>query len=125
MTVREQEIQGLRERLVSERERVTSEIEGLREAAVQYTASVADEDRSYGNHLADDATNTFEQEQQLALLRTLDTVLQEIDSALQRMDEGTYGVCVDCGQPIPIERLEARPYAMRCVADQEKEDRRR
>lgn len=125
MSVREQEIHGLRERLVSERERVMGEIEGLREAAIQYTASVADEDRSYGNHLADDATDTFEQERQIALLRTMETVLREIDDALARMDEGTYGICIDCRQPIPAERLEARPYALRCVADQEKEDRRR
>jgi DnaK suppressor protein len=41
-------------------------------------------------------------------------------AALQRLDEGTYGTCVDCGKPIPQVRLEVRPEAARCVEDQAK-----
>lgn len=41
--------------------------------------------------------------------------LREVDDALMRMDAGAYGVCADCGRPIPVERLEARPFATRCV----------
>lgn len=43
--------------------------------------------------------------------------LNQIDAALTRMDEGEYGVCVDCGADIPMERLEALPYATRCEED--------
>ena len=43
--------------------------------------------------------------------------LTQIDAALTRMDENDYGICVDCGQPIPLERLEALPYAIRCEED--------
>lgn len=41
--------------------------------------------------------------------------LDQIDDALARVDTGHYGVCVDCGNPIPVERLEVRPFAERCV----------
>ena len=44
----------------------------------------------------------------------------QVEAALARIDAGTYGTCVDCGQQIPDARLEVRPEAARCVADQEK-----
>jgi DnaK suppressor protein len=51
-----------------------------------------------------------------ALEETVEYVLSQIESALQRITEGTYGVCESCGRPIPAERLAALPYAVRCVA---------
>ncbi len=41
--------------------------------------------------------------------------LAQVNAALQRMNDGTYGVCVDCGQEINVARLEARPYAAKCI----------
>ncbi|MFS0911227.1 TraR/DksA family transcriptional regulator [Microbacterium sp. 179-I 3D2 NHS] len=41
--------------------------------------------------------------------------LQQVDDALARMDAGTYGVCANCGRPIPTARLEVRPFAVHCV----------
>ena len=125
MAIDTERYRELRQRIEAERDRLTMEIGGLQEAAIQYTEGVGDEDRSYGNHMADDATNTYEQERQLALQRNLETVLAEVNQALHRMDEGTYGTCEVCGKEIPIERLEARPYATRCVEDQAKEEQRR
>jgi len=49
--------------------------------------------------------------------------LRQVDDALARLDAGTYGVCAGCGQPIPIARLEVRPFAARCVACAEKTGR--
>lgn len=46
--------------------------------------------------------------------------LQQVDDALARMDAGTYGLCANCGRPIPPERLEVRPFAVHCVACAEK-----
>ena len=113
----------LRRRLMGERDRLTREVGDLRQEVIDYTQDIAEEDRSYGNHMADDATDTFEQERQAALQRNLESVLNEVNDALGRMDEGTYGSCINCGKQIPIERLEARPYAIRCIEDQEREDR--
>jgi RNA polymerase-binding protein DksA len=49
--------------------------------------------------------------------------LNEIEAALRRMDDGSYGVCDECGQEIGYPRLDAQPTAMRCIADQEKFER--
>ncbi|CNF65692.1 General stress protein 16O [Mycobacterium tuberculosis] len=51
---------------------------------------------------------------------TLQTNLEEIDAALLRLDEGTYGLCEDCGKPVPEGRLEIIPYARRCVKCQQR-----
>ncbi len=51
-----------------------------------------------------------------ALEETVEHVLSQIDSALERIAAGTYGVCESCGGPISPERLAALPYAVRCVA---------
>ena len=50
--------------------------------------------------------------------------VMQIDAALGRMDEGMYGECVDCGQEIPIERLRALPFTLRCQEDQEERERK-
>jgi RNA polymerase-binding protein DksA len=123
MAISTERYSALHTRLTEERDRLTQEVGGLRQEVLDYTEDLRDEDRSYGNHMADDATNTFEQERQAALQRNLESVLNEVNDALARMDAGTYGTCVDCGKEIPIERLEARPYAIRCIEDQEREDR--
>ncbi len=49
--------------------------------------------------------------------------VMQIDAALRRMDEGAYGRCVDCGQEIPVERLGALPYTLRCQDDEEERER--
>lgn len=51
-----------------------------------------------------------------ALRRAARAERDDLDAALARVADGTYGVCVACGRPIPVERLQARPAADRCVA---------
>ena len=68
-----------------------------------------------GNHMADDATDLFEQEKNLALLENTSTLLFQVESALRRVDQGTYGACDCCGALIDRARLETRPYASLCV----------
>lgn len=55
-----------------------------------------------------------------ALDNSIRAELEQIQATLQRLDEGTYGVCESCGKPIPLKRLEALPHATRCVACAEK-----
>ena len=122
MSISTKQYSALRSRLTAERDRLTQEVRDLQREGIEFTQDLANEDRSYGNHMADDASDTFEQERQAALQRNLETVLNEVNDALERMEQGTYGTCVDCGKEVPIERLEARPYAIRCIEDQERED---
>ncbi|HEX4169974.1 MAG TPA: TraR/DksA family transcriptional regulator [Bryobacteraceae bacterium] len=50
-------------------------------------------------------------------------MLEQVDAALQRIETGEYGICVDCGEPIEPKRLEAVPWTPYCLKDQEKHDR--
>jgi RNA polymerase-binding protein DksA len=100
--------------LIGERERVRATIDHLHEAN---SGSLEDEteEETYDNHLADSATATLNREIDYTLEENSEHVLGSIDEALRRIESGTYGTCVRCGKPISEERLEAIPYATRCI----------
>ena len=66
-------------------------------------------------HMADIGTDNYEQEFALGLMDSERKLLREIDDALQRIEERTYGICEGTGKPIPKARLEAQPWARYCV----------
>jgi RNA polymerase-binding protein DksA len=66
-------------------------------------------------HMADLGTDNYEQEFALGLMNSERRLLTEIDEALQRIEAGTYGICLGTGKPIPKARLEAQPWARYCV----------
>jgi DnaK suppressor protein len=68
-----------------------------------------------GNHLGDDGSSVMEQERISTVSADLNEVLQQVNSALERMNQGTYGVCQRCGNEINEERLEAFPYVTYCI----------
>jgi DnaK suppressor protein len=70
-----------------------------------------------GDHLADSATETFMRELDGGLEENADHLLDEVEAALRRIEDGTFGTCVACGKPIAEERLEAIPYATLCIDD--------
>jgi RNA polymerase-binding protein DksA len=74
-----------------------------------------DENGSLGNHIADDGSNVSEAERLVTISEDFQNLVGQIDAALERMDEGTYGTCLRCGKPIGEERLEAFPYVAYCI----------
>jgi DnaK suppressor protein len=70
---------------------------------------------SLGNHLAEDGSNVMEVERLGTISGDLQEILVQVNSALGRMDDGTYGTCQRCGKPINEERLEAFPYVAFCI----------
>ena len=66
-------------------------------------------------HLADLASDNFEQEVSISLLETEEQRLEDIAAALARIDQGTYGRCQECNKEISKERLQAIPYALLCI----------
>src|SRR5438105_1616092 len=66
-------------------------------------------------HMADLASDNFEQEVSISMLETEEQMLEEIAAALERMDHGTFGRCEECGKEIAKERLRALPYARYCI----------
>ena len=84
----------------------------------------APDQMTYGSQAAA-ASQVFEQQRDLALRDKSITHLEDVEAALARLDAGTYGACTDCGQPVPGPRLEALPWAARCIACQTRRDRER
>src|SRR5438067_10944321 len=69
-------------------------------------------------HQADVGTETFEREKDLSILEQIEAELADVEHALRRLDDGTYGTCEFDGKPIPEERLEAVPAARFCLEHQ-------
>jgi DnaK suppressor protein len=111
-----------RERLQAERERVLAEVQSLRDDLSHSIEDLVDEDGN-DSHLADSATETLDRGMEQSLEDNAENLLAHIDAALTRLDEGTYGRCERCGQPIAEERLEALPYATRCIECKRLEER--
>ena len=110
--------------LVTQREQISRAL-----VAIHADASTSLEDAtgelnssSLDDHLGDLASETHDREVEYGLEENGDEVVSEIDAALKRIDDGTYGVCASCGQPIGKERLEARPWATLCIDDQRRRE---
>jgi RNA polymerase-binding transcription factor len=94
--------------LLAERDRLRADLaEGI----------VAPGPMTYGSQAAA-ASQVFEQQRDLALRDHNQQHLAEVEAALRRLDDGTYGTCVSCGHPVAPERLEALPWASHCIGCQ-------
>ena len=116
------DLEHFRRELESEQERLRAARE-----SVNHTESLTEEtgDLSIGSddHIADSATETYLRELDEGLEENAEHLLSEIDGALRRIDEGSYGICVVCGRPIGAKRLEAVPYARLCIDDKRAQER--
>ena len=106
--------------LTSERERLLNDLAHLR-------GELVDPGRDSAERLgagSDDVVETLTNELDEGMEDDLQASLDEVDEALKRIGDGTYGICIDCGQPIPDKRLEALPASARCIECQSKSERR-
>jgi DnaK suppressor protein len=104
-----------RELLLAERSRVEHALAGLREEHPGSLDDEVEEVSGIDNHIAETASATLGREIDYSLGENSQTVLGEIDTALQRIEDGTYGTCANCGKQIAVERLEAHPWASLCI----------
>lgn len=72
---------------------------------------------SFGKRVGDGTTEAVERLNRVGTARELDAMLRDVDRALQKIEDGTYGICDRCGKLIPEERLDARPWSVLCVED--------
>ena len=105
---------ALQNAIADERSRTQARIESLRHDFNDIVAASEDANTD-DEHDPEGATIAFERQQIASLIALSETRLGQLDQALEELAEGTYGTCELCGQPIPIERLQARPTAKRCV----------
>ena len=117
-----QEIGELRTRLESERGELADQLTTIEDQAFAATQSDISGDVGVDDESADAGTATFEREKELSIEQNVRDLIQKIDRALKRIDDGTYGTCEVCGKPIGEERLEARPWATLCIDDQRKRE---
>ncbi len=110
------------EQRLAERER---EIEQRRASVRADDRPQSEELSDYDNHPGDQGTETFMQEMDETTEMILDYEAACVREARQALDDGRYGVCVDCGNEIPAARLEAHPESVRCVEDQRIHEARR
>jgi len=111
-----------RELLQQQRQRVVEAIDYLH---AENPGSMKDEteESTMDNHLADLATVTLDREIDYTLEENSEHLLKEIDKALEKIEQGTFGICENCGQPIAEERLLAIPYATQCIDCKRREER--
>jgi DnaK suppressor protein len=114
-------IDRARERLEQERDRLRHMMEGLSGEPGQSAGSERDalsELSLADQHPADLGTEMFEREKDLSILDRVEAEMADVERALKRADEGTYGLCEACGRQIAKARLEIKPEARFCVDDQ-------
>jgi RNA polymerase-binding protein DksA len=104
--------------LEDERARVLAELKDLQ----SQDSSASQEDErgdlsAYDEHIGDSGTETFERERDVAMEANESAILRQIDVALKKIEDGTYGTCERCGKPIGKARLEAIPYTAFCIED--------
>jgi DnaK suppressor protein len=105
------------------RQELTQEQSKLRQQLARLE-SAEYESIGYGNHMADDGTEAFEQAVGVALQRKIETTLEQVERALNKLSDGTYGLCEACGARIDRARLEALPYARCCLTCQSRTERK-
>ena len=105
----------VKKKLLEEQERLESELhEVMERTALNADLERVSELNSYDDHPADLASETFEREKDLALEGNISDLLEKVNTALEKIDEGTYGICDSCGVEINTSRIEALPWASLC-----------
>ena len=115
MSLSKEQIKQFREMLLEERAKFAGEIRSIAQDASRNQREASGDLSAYTVHMADMSSDTYERELAMNLASTEQVVLYQIDEALKRMDEGTYGMCQSCNKPIALSRLKAVPYTSLCI----------
>ena len=111
--------------ILEKRENLMRNLDQLKSSGLNN--SVRDESgehSAYAFHMADQGTDTMDREQQYMFASREQNYLYHLNLALERIEEGDFGICVSCGQEISPERLEAVPHARLCIRCKSKEENR-
>ena len=110
------DVKTYKERLLALRARLRGDVNQMADAALKKSRSETNGDlSSMPIHMADLGSDNFEQEFTLSLMESEEETLDLIETSLERIEEGSYGQCEECGVKIPKTRLNAIPYASLCV----------
>lgn len=114
--MKKSEMRVYKERLIDIRARLRGDVSAMAEAALSKTRSEASGDlSSMPIHMADVGSDNYEQEFTLSLLENEEETLDQIEAALERIEDGVYGSCVECDGRVSKARLNAIPYTPFCI----------
>jgi RNA polymerase-binding protein DksA len=109
------ELKKYKELLLSLRARLRGDVTTMADAALKKRSEASGDLSTMPIHMADVGSDSYEQEFTLGLMENEEQVIEQIEAALERIEEGTYGICIDTGKRIPKARLNAIPYTPYCV----------
>ncbi len=115
MTLKQSEIEQFKTQLETLKAQLSQNLRNVSE-----DVKSSEEPKGYSQHQADEGTDDFDQRISIEVSTKEQGLIRQIDRALEKIEEGTYGVCDVSGDPIPKKRLEAIPYATMTVQAQEK-----
>ena len=119
------ELQKLKAQLEVERTKIADGLSHIERDNLNQSQRDASGDLSgYSFHMADMATDNFDREFSLDIASAEQTILNRIDEALRKINEGSYGTCESCSKSISFKRLKAVPYAKLCLKCQEGEEKK-
>lgn len=120
--ITEAKLEFFRQELLRKREETLKELKAVEASLKAGSQSEVVGDTAFDEEFADSGTATLERERDLSLYEALKDMMARIDRALARIDQGTYGMCLKCGAQIPVERLEAIPFAELCIECKRKDE---
>ena len=113
-----EQVKQFRQLLITERVKLAEEIKTIAREASTSPRDASGDLSAYTVHMADMAADTYDRELSMNLVSSEQELLYQIDDALKRLDDGSFGICQQCSQPIAMSRLRAVPYASLCIACQ-------
>ncbi len=122
--MRARDLENFQKLLLAKRRVLAGDVNGLEQAALHNSRQDASGDLSkVPLDMADIGSDNFEQEFALGLIETEQATIQEIDEALERIENKSFGKCIECGHPIPPTRLRVKPHAKYCIECKRREEK--
>ena len=113
-----QQLKQFHQALMQERTKFAGEIRAITREASKSPRGASGGRSADTAHMADLSADTYERELSMDIASSEQKVLYEIDDALKRLEEGTYGACQQCAKPVSLSRLRAVPYTSMCISCQ-------
>ena len=118
------ELDEYKKLILKRKDELSDAIEHISEDTKKSQKEASGDISGYSFHMADVATDNYDREFSMGIVSSERKQLAELNDALKRIEDGSYGICQDCKDPIPQARLKAVPFARLCVKCQEKRDKR-
>ena len=119
------DLDDFKKQLLEERAQLEKQLNEIEEANFQATQSEISGEGGFDEEFADAGSFTLERESALSIENNIRDLMQKIDHALERIAQGTFGICERCGKPVEKARIRALPYANLCIKDAQAEARLR